>query len=115
LTGQFDVIRLRGLPLMPPPKPKAGEAPPPDPNQGMLQAIKAGTRLERADKAPIPCSHLFAGSGNASADVLLFFSRTADPITIADKVVILDSRFAAFHLSIKFPLKEMKYRGELAL
>ena len=115
LTGQFYVIRLLGLPLMPPLKPKPGEAPPPDPNQGMLQAIKAGTRLERVDKAPMLCGHLFAGSGNASADVLLFFSRVADPITIADKVVILDSRFAAFHLSIKFPLKEMMYKGELAL
>jgi len=115
LTGQFYVIRLRGLPLMPPLKPKPGEAPPPDPNEGMLQAIKEGTRLERVDKAPILCAHLFAGSGNASTDVLLFFSRAADPITIADKVVMLDSRFAAFHLSIKFPLKEMMYKGELAL
>jgi hypothetical protein len=115
MTGQFYVIRLRGLPLMPPLKPKPGEPAPPDPNQGMLQAIKAGSRLERADKAPIPCAHLFVGSGNESGDVLLFFSRAADPITLADKVVILESRFAAFHVSIKFPLKEMKYRGELAL
>jgi hypothetical protein len=115
LTGQFYVIRLRGLPLMPPLKHKPGEEPPPDPNQGLLQAIKAGTRLERADKAAIPCVHLFAGSGNASTDVLLFFSRVADPITVADKVVILDSRFTAFHLLIKFPLKEMMYKGELAL
>jgi len=115
LTGQFYVIRLRGLPLMPPLKPKPGEEPLPDPNQGILQAIKDGTRLERADKAPIPCAHLFAGSGNTSGDVLLFFSRVSDPITIADKLVTLDSRFAAFHLSIKFPLKEMMYKGELAL
>jgi hypothetical protein len=115
LTGQFYVIRLRGLPLMPPLKPKPGEEPPPDPNQGMLQAIKEGSRLERPDKAPIACAHLFAGSGNASSDVLLFFSRVPDPITIADKVVVLDSSFSAFHLSIKFPLKEMIYRGALAL
>lgn len=115
LTGQFYVIRLQGMPLMPPLKPKPGEAPPPDPNQGMLQAIKEGSRLEREDKAPIPCAHLFAGSGNTWDNVLLFFSRVADPITIADKIVTLDSRFSAFHLSIKFPLKEMMYKGELAL
>jgi len=115
LTGQFYVIRLRGLPLMPPPKVKPGEATPPDPNEGMLQAIKAGTRLERAGKAPIPCEHLFKGSGNASNEVLVFFSRVTDAIAIADKVVTLESRFAMFHLSIKFSLKDMMYNGELAL
>jgi len=115
LTGQFYVVRLRGLPLMSPPKVQPGEAAPPNPNEGMLPAIKAGSRLERAGKAPIPCAHLFTGSGNASTEVLLFFSRAADAITIADKVVVLESRFAVFHLSIKFSLKEMMYRGELAL
>jgi len=115
MTGQFYVIRLRGLPLMPPPKVKPDEPPPPDPNEGMLQAIKAGSQLERAGKAPIPCAHLFTGSGNASNEVLLFFPRPADAVTIADKVITLESRFAMFHLSIKFPLKDMIYQGELAL
>ena len=115
MTGQFYVIRLRGLPLMPPPKASPGEAPPADPNEGMLQAIKAGSRLQRAGKADIPCAHLFTGSGNAASDVLLFFARGADPITLADKSVTLESQFAVFHLAIKFPLKEMVYRGELAL
>ena len=114
LTGQFYVIRLRGLPLMPPPKVNPGEAAP-DPNQGMLQAIKAGSVLERAGKPGIACEHLFTGAGNASTDVLLFFPRVPDPITISDKAVTVESRFAVFHLSIKFPLKEMMYQGELAL
>ena len=115
LDGQFYVIRLRGLPLMPPPKVKPGDAAAPDPNEGMLQAIQAGSRLERSAKAAIPCAHLFKGSGDASNDVLLFFPRGADPITIADRVVTLESRFAVFHLSIPFPLKDMMYKGELAL
>jgi len=115
LAGQFYVIRLRGLPLMPPPKVKAGEPAPPNPNEGMLQAIKEGSRLERIGKVAIPCAHLFSGSGDAATEVLLFFSRGAVPITIADKVVTLESRFAVFHLSAKFPLKEMVYKGELAL
>jgi hypothetical protein len=38
-----------------------------------------------------------------------------DPIQLTDKVVILESRFAPFHLSVKFPLKDMMYKGELAL
>ena len=115
LTGNFYVIRLQGLPLMPPLAPKPGETPPPDPNQGLLQAIKEGTRLQREGKAPIRCAHLFEGSGKTAGDVLLFFAKLPDPITLADKVVMLDSRFSAFRLSIRFPLKEMVYRGELAL
>lgn len=115
LPGQFYVIRLRGLPLMPPPKVKPGEAQPPNPNEDMLLAIKAGTRLERAGKRSIACARLFTGSGDASTEVLLFFPRTGDAITIADKVVTLESQFAVFHLSIRFTLKDMVFRGELAL
>jgi hypothetical protein len=108
------VIRLRGLPLMPPPKAKPGETPA-DPNAGMLQAMQAGTWLERKGKPAIPCDHLFAGSGNLWNEVLLYFPRGTNPITAADKQVTLESRFAQFQLSVKFSLKEMVYRGELAL
>ncbi len=114
LTGQYYVIRLRGLPLMPPAKVSQGETAP-DPNEGMLAAIKAGSRLERKGKAEIPCDHLFKGSGEAATEVLLFFRRGVDSITAADKVVTLESQFGVFHLSIKFPLKDMIYKGELAL
>lgn len=112
LAGQFYVIRLHGLPLMPPPKVKPGEVAP-NPNEGMLEAIRQGSRLERKDKPGIRCSHLFVGSGGLASDVLLFFPR--EPITVADKLVTVESRFSAFHLSIKFPLKDMLYEGELAL
>jgi hypothetical protein len=114
MTGQFYTIRLRGMPLMPPPKAKPGE-PATDPNEHLLAAIKAGSVLERKDKRGIRCAHLFTGSGNTATEVLLFFPRGADAITIADKIVTLESRFAVFHLSIKFPLKEMVFQGELAL
>jgi hypothetical protein len=113
ITGRFYVIRLRGLPLMPPPKTRQGEVAP-NPNEGLLQQIKAGSRLQRKDKGAIPCAHLFTGSGDTATEVLLFFPR-ADPITAADKLVTLESRFSIFHLSIKFPLKDMMYKGELAL
>jgi hypothetical protein len=114
LTGEFYVIRLRGLPLMPPAKVKPAEVAP-DPNEGMLREIKAGTRLQRAGKAAIACEHLFTGSGDAATDVLLFFPRGAAPVTIADKVVTIEGRFAVFHFVIRFPLKDMMYKGELAL
>src|SRR5258708_14582830 len=99
---------------MTPPKAKEGEVVP-DPKEDMLHAIKEGSRLESKGKPDIPCTHLFTGSGDAANEVLLFFSRVADPITVADKLVTLESRFALFHLSVKFPLKDMMYKGELAL
>ena len=113
MTGHFYVIRLRGLPLMPPPKAKPGEVVP-NPNEGMLQAIKEGSRLERKDKPGIPCAHLFTASEDVSG-ALLFFPQAPDPITMADKLVTLESRFAVFQLSVKFPLRDMIYKGELAL
>ena len=114
LTGQYYVIRLRGLPLMPPPKVRPEQVAT-NPNESMLQAIQQGSRLLRKDKPGIPCAHLFMGSGDAATEVLLFFPRGADPIQVVDKLVTLESRFAPFHLSVRFSLKDMMYKGELAL
>jgi hypothetical protein len=102
------------MPLLPPPKGASGENVP-NPNQGMLDAIHQGSRIERKDKAAIPCAHLLVGSGKEANELLLFFARGADPITLDEKIVTLDSRFGPFHLSIKFPLKEMMYQGVLSL
>jgi hypothetical protein len=99
---------------MPPPKPRKGE-PPINPNEGLLAAVKEGSTLERKNKPAIRCSNLFMGSGDTANEALLFFPRQADSITIADKLVTLESSFAPYQLSIKFPLKEMQYKGELAL
>jgi|SRR5579871_218250 len=114
LAGQFYVIRLRGLPLMPPPKTRPEEGSP-NPNEFILQAMEQGTRLVRKDKPDIPCAHLFTGSGDTAREVLLFFSRAADPIQLADRLVTLESWFAPFHLSVKFLLRDMIFQGELAL
>ena len=113
-TGSFYVIRLRGMPLLPPPKGKDAENQP-NPNEGVLQAIKQNSRIERKGKTAIPCAHLLTGSGESATELLLFFPRGTDPITLADKVVTLESRFVPFHLSVKFPLKDMLYKGALAL
>ena len=113
-TAQFYVIRLQGMPLLPPPKGKDAESLP-NPNEGVLEAIKQNSRIERKSKTPIPCAHLLTGSGESATELLLFFPRGTDPITAADKLVTLESRFGPFHLSVKFPLKEMLYKGALAL
>ncbi|MGD0776508.1 MAG: hypothetical protein ABSC05_27145 [Candidatus Solibacter sp.] len=113
-TAQFYVIRLRGMPLLPPPKARNGESVS-DPNEGLLEAIKQSSRIERKGKRAISCAHLLTGSGESATELLLFFARGADPIAVGEKVVTLESRFGPFHLSVKFPLKEMMYKGALAL
>jgi hypothetical protein len=87
----------------------------PDPNLGLLPAIKQASRIERRNKLPILCAHLLTGSGKEATDVLLFFPRDPDPITPAEKEVTLISAFGSFRLSLKFPLKEMIFQGSLAL
>jgi hypothetical protein len=113
-SAQFYVIRLQGMPLLPPPKAKEGESVP-NPNESMLEAMKQSSRIERKDKPAISCAHLLTGSGKSATEILLFFARGADPITVSEKSVTLESRFGPFHLSVKFPLKEMMYKGALAL
>jgi hypothetical protein len=90
--GGFYVIRLQGLPLMPPPKGKAGEDTP-NPNESALLEIKESSRLERKGKPDVPCSRLFTGSGDVANQVLLYFPRGADPITASDRSVTLETRF----------------------
>lgn len=113
-TAQFYAIRLRGMPLLPPPKGRSGDSGP-NPNQGLIEAIEQGSRIERKDKIAISCAHLLTGSGESATELLLFFARGADPIAVGEKAVTLESRFGPFHLSVKFPLKDMMYRGVLAL
>ena len=113
-TAQFYAIRLQGMPLLPPRKGSGGDSVP-NPNQGMLQAIQQNSRLERRDKPSIFCAHLLTGSGEAATELLLFFERGTDPITVGEKAVTLESRFGPFSLSVKFPLKDMMYKGTLAL
>jgi hypothetical protein len=111
---RFYVIRLHGVPLMPIPKTKQGEAAP-DPNEDMLRALKENGRLQRKGKPDIACDHLFTASSGSPNDLLLFFPRAGNIITTADKVITLESRFALYYLSVQFFPKDMKYRGELAI
>jgi hypothetical protein len=113
-TARFYAIRLQGMPLLPPPKGREGGSVL-NPNQGMLEAIQQNSRIERKDKIAISCAHLLTGSGESATELLLFFERGTDPITVGEKAVTLESRFGPFHLSVKFPLKDMMYKGALAL
>ena len=113
-TAGFYVIRLRGMPLLPPPKGREAEGAAAS-NQSMLAAIQKNSRIVRKGKPAIPCAHLLTGSGAAATELLLFFARGKDPISVNEKAITLESRFGLFHLTVKFPLKDMLYKGALAL
>lgn len=110
----FYVIGLRGLPLMPPGKAKPSENES-NSNQALLDAIRQNSRIERKDKDALACNHLLSRSRDSATELLLFFPREPDPITVSDKLVTLESRFGPFHLTVRFPLKEMMFHGVLAL
>jgi hypothetical protein len=86
-----------------------------DANQGLLETIKQTSRIERRNKPAIPCTHLLTGSGEAATELLLFFARGSDPITLAEKEVTVVSRFGSFRLAVKFRLSEMVFHGKLEL
>ena len=113
-AAEFYVIGLRGLPLMPSAKAKPGESES-NSNQAMLDALRQNSRLERKDKPDLACNHLLTRSRESSTELLLFFPRDPDPITVADKLVTLESRFGPFHLTVRFLPKEMMFNGTLAL
>jgi len=109
------VIRLRGLPLMPAAESEAGGKSLPIRTRACCRPSRKVAGWSARTKRAIPCAHLFAGSADTASEVLLYFPRGTDPITVAEQWVTLESSFAQFHLSIKFPLKDMVYKGELAL
>ena len=75
------MIRLLGMPLLLPPKDRDGESVA-NLNQAMLAEMKQTSRLERKDKVAISCAHLLTGSGDSAAELLLFFERGSEPVTL---------------------------------
>jgi len=110
-TSAYYVIRLKGMPLM---RPRPGKDEP-NPNLGLLEAIKQDSLIQRKNRDPLRCNHLLTGSGNEVTDLLLFFPRQPDPITLAENEVEFITAFGSFRLSLKFPLKEMVFQGALML
>jgi hypothetical protein len=113
-AAAFYVIGLIGMPLMPRRRTAEGESEP-DPNVSLLEAVKRTSRIERRSKPPVPCDHMLTGSGAAAGNVLLFFPRGADPLSLSEKEVTVTGSFGPFRLEVRFPLKEMVFGGALAL
>ncbi len=99
-AGQYYIISVRGLPV----PPSTGEA-----------RLKQATRLERKGKDPIHPERVQTARGNGQTGAVFLFPRAPQPITLDDKEVVFVSGAGALPLKAKFPLKDMIYRGQLAL
>lgn len=90
-----------------------GNRNPQDPRnpEEMLEGVMHYARLFPHGKAPIRPDD---AKLDASGTILLFFPRTSS-ITLEDKDVTFEVRFGSLAVMKKFRLKDMAYKGDLAL
>jgi hypothetical protein len=82
---------------------------------GRDSPLVATAFLRRDGKAPIPLQQATPQMMRGGVLLLLRFPKT-DPITLADEDVELDAKFGELQqIKKKFKLKDLVYRGELAL
>ncbi len=79
-----------------------------------MESLKKGTSLQRSGKAPIAPSSVTTSFDEAGV-LLFYFPNDADPISPGDKQVVFQTKSEMFGWKVKFVLKDMQYRGKLAL
>jgi hypothetical protein len=130
LKGKY-VVTVQGLPMMMlsgagpgGPRPGGGEGQPPQPpspeeiekrRAALLERMKQSSHLERKDKDPIGAERVALASGGERPTVVFIFPGDAQPIQAEDKEVVFLSKLGRMEIKAKFPLKDMRYKGELAL
>lgn len=77
--------------------------------------LKQVTELVRKRKDPLHPERLEVLDKEGQRTVVFLFSRTPEPLTLEDKEVTLVSAGGAVPFRVRFPLKEMVYRGKLDL
>ena len=113
-AAEYYVISLHGLPMM-----GAGRgagfpgAFGGDGLQGMQARLRESTSLQRKGKKPIAPVRIRTSEDDGV--LLFYFPRDPDPISIEDKEVVFVTALGPLEVKAKFPLKEMTYRGKLAL
>lgn len=104
-AGGHYMLRLSGLPMMTAPdRPPAGRENP------AFAAMRESTQLLRKGKDPIGAEDLRVSP--AEGAILIFFPRTSQPVRIEDKEVTFVSRISPLELKVRFPLRDMLFRGE---
>lgn len=116
LASQYYIITVSGLPA-------SGHDPDlwrddsegTDTRQHIEDQLKQGTELVRKGKEPIHPERLQVLDKQGQRTVVFLFSRTPEPLTLEDKEVIFASAVGSLRFKVRFPLKEMMYRGKLDL
>ncbi len=105
---QFYIVSVTGFPM------------PGGPNQdkerlqGMRDALMKATVLTRKDKDPVAPVRVDVIPGQRGAMMVFLFMRTVN-ISADDKEVVFATRMGKAEIKSKFQLKDMIYRGALAL
>jgi hypothetical protein len=109
-AAEYYVIGVSGLPMMDAGRPGAPAGGDPEKMQARL---KESTSLRRKGKDPI--APVRVRISEAAGGLLFYFPRDAGPISIEEKEVVFLTTVGPLVVKAKFPLKEMTYRGKLAL
>jgi hypothetical protein len=108
------VLSISGMPAMGDrPGPGGGSAPPADFREQMLARIRKDTVLQPKGRNPFRPDNILPP--NKDGAMLVLFPIGAEPLKASDKEVIFQTKMGPLDLSAKFVLKDMLYRGQLAL
>jgi hypothetical protein len=115
-ASEFYIVSISGLPSVGHGPEEAGAGPEPsEPSRVVEEQLKETTVLLRKKKDPLRPARVTVVDQPGSRPALLFFPRDPQPIVPEDKVVTLACDIGPARLSVRFPLKDMLYRGKLEL
>jgi hypothetical protein len=83
--------------------------------QQFIERLKAATQLERKGADPIAPAQVQTGRVAAGPITYFFFPRGSQPIQESDKEVTFHIKLERMEVRARFALKDMVYKGELAL
>lgn len=116
LASQYYIITVSGLPASGhDPDQLRDDSEGLDTRKHIEDQLKQGTELVRKGKDPIHPERLQVLDKEGQRSVVFLFSRKPEPLTLEDKEVIFTSAVGSLRFKVRFPLKEMIYRGKLDL
>lgn len=117
---QYYLLSVSGLPMRPPAAAgkraqQGAAAGDPEQRRAAMEArLKEGVRLQVKGRDPIAPAQVQRPNAQSGV-LLLFFPRETRPVQLSDKEMVFSVKMDPIDAKVKFPLKDMVYRGELAL
>ncbi len=110
-----DLISVSGLPALGARRRPQGADGQPEADrerrQQMQERMNQNTSLQPKGRVAISPARIEAGDGT----MLFYFTKEAVPLSLDDKEVAFATQFGPLEVKAKFVLKEMRYRGKLAV